>query len=81
MKRHLSKSDQLWQRFRGDHSKQETTNGHPNIRHRVQGETSPAKLTDTTSTEVPLQQLPQQQQIQQPKNISIDGSGISLAHH
>ena len=53
MKRYLSKSDQLWQRFRGDCSKQETTHGWPNTRYREQGEILPADVTDTPSTEEP----------------------------
>ena len=81
LKRHLSKFDQLWQRFRGHCSKQETTNGHPNIRHRVQEETSPAKVTDTTSTEVSPATTSTTTTDTTTKNISIDGSGISWAHH
>ena len=53
LKRHLSKFDQLWQRFRGDCSNQETTNGHPNTQYREQGETLPAMVTDTPSKEEP----------------------------
>ena len=47
----MSKFDQLWQRFRGDQSKQETTNGCSNTRHREQGETLPTVATDIPSTE------------------------------
>ena len=48
LKRHLAKCDQLWQRFRGDQSKQETTNGHSNTRYREQGETLSADTTSST---------------------------------
>ena len=78
LKRHLSKFDRLWQRFRGDCSKQETTNGWPNTRHREQGETLPADVTDAPSTEEPpCNNFHNNNRYKQPKNISIDGSGIS----
>ena len=62
--RHLSKFDQLWQRVRGDQSKQETTNGHLNAWYREKGETSSTDVSDSPSREVPPQQLTQQQQRQ-----------------
>ena len=48
LKSHLSKFDQLWQRFRGDWSKQELTNGFSNTRYKEQGETLPADTTTST---------------------------------
>ena len=48
LKRHLSKFEQLWQRFRGACSNITTKNGHSKILHRKQGEITSSMVLETT---------------------------------